>query len=316
MKRPRRKPRPEHSWDRLNGTRMEVLELPGGQVRRLCVNVADPMAAVVSFAVHALTKHTGDAATLRVLCVDNFNNDPREVFQIPEACAWLRRLWFEGAPLLRLLTECTGDIPPDDRLGLSQRAVSQLGLGWFDVYACGFGNATGTMATADDGGPAWTVAGTLDRPREEIRAELLQMSPGNPEGYTFDAAGNRRVFVEHNLRAAEGAAERMVAAGKPDSVVLVLSLLDSEGWATANALGEPHDIQAQLKRCRAENLHPAAVVGLPRADAGTVLDAFAPEAAKHISRGRPANGGLWAAFVAHEGTQLAAIRPDNMEGNK
>lgn len=310
----KRRKRPEHSWDRLNGTRLEVFDGPGGEVRRVAVNIHDALPAVVSFGVHAMTKDAG-GHTLRFLAVDNFNDDNRELFQIPEAAAWCRRLWFHGAPLLRLLTESSGDTPADDRLGLSQREVSQLGLGWWEVYVIGFCNPAARLQPSggDDGGPVWELSGTMDRPRDELRAELLQMSDTNPDGYTFDGAANRRWFAERNMDAARQAVAAMVADSRPDSVVLVLSLLDAEGWRVANATVDAAALQNQLKRCRADDTHPAAIVAVDRSVAATVLDMFAPEASKHVANGRPDNGGMWVAFVAHDGTQLAAIHPPGTE---
>jgi len=310
----KRRRRPGHSWDRLNGTRLEVFDDPAYQVRRVAVNIHDPLPAVVSFGVHSLTTNAG-GPTLRLLAVDNFNNDPRELFQIPEAAAWCRRLWFHGAPLLRLLTESSGDTPADDRFGMSQREVSMFGMGWFDIYTIGFCNPTGRLQTSD-GGPVWKVSGTLARPRDELRAELLQMNDMNPDGYSFDDAASRRWFVERNTDAARQAVDAMVDAGRQDSVVLVLSLLDVEGWRVANAVVDADALQTQLRACRAADTHPAAIVAVDRSVAATVLDMFAPEASKHVAHGRPPNGTMFAAFVAFNGTQLAALHPTGTEATK
>lgn len=313
----KRRRRPEHSWERLNGTRLEVFDGAGGQVRRVSVNTRDPMAAVVSFGVHSLTTNAG-GPTLRVLAADDWNADPRELFQIPEAAAWCRRLWFHGAPLLRLLTESTGDTPPDDRLGMSQREVSQFGMGWFDVHAVGFCNLSGRLQPTggDDGGAVWKVSGTLDRPRHELRAELLQMNDMTPDGYSFDDAANRRWFAERNTDAARQAVDAMVDAGRQDSVVFVLSLLDVEGWRVATATVDADALQTQLRACRAADTHPAAIVTVDRDVAATVLDMFAPEASKHVAHGRPPNNTMFVAFVAFSGTQLAALHPTGTEATK
>ena len=77
--------RPSYSWDRLNGTRLEVFELPGGDVRRVSINATDPIESVVAFGVHALTAHHDGRPTLRVVALDNWNADPRELFEIPAA---------------------------------------------------------------------------------------------------------------------------------------------------------------------------------------------------------------------------------------
>lgn len=312
MKRPRRRQRPGHSWDRLNGTRLEVLQLPEGTVRRVCVNVEDPLPAVVSFGVHALTKAANEGHTLRLLAVDNFNADPREIHQIPEARAWFRQLWHEGKPLLRLLSECSGDMPADDRLGLPERAVSQLGLGWFDVYVLGMCEIDAELGTHADGGPWYQLACSSTATREEIRAELLQMSPANPEGYTFDDAANRSVFTHNNM---PGALKASRAMGRDrDAVVLVLSLLDPVGSKLANGIADPEAVAKTLADCRARDLHPGAVVGVPRTLAVEAVRDFAPGAAGRIEAGPPEGGWHWGVFVAFNGTTLAVLNPPAAEG--
>ena len=311
MKRPRRRERPAHSWDRLNGTRLEVLPLDGGTVRRVCVNVEDPLAAVVSFGVHALTTaHEPDRPTMRLLCVDNFNADPRELHQIPEARAWFRRLWDEGKPLLRLLSECSGDMPADDRLGLTERDVSQLGLGWFDCYALGLAEIDATLKTKSDGGPWYELACSSTASREEIRAELLQRSEDNPEGYTFDDAANRQIFTRNNLDAAAGALER---ATMPDAVVLVLSLLDPVAGKLARQIGDAAAIETTMADCRRRDLHPALVFAAPRGLVADAVAPFAPEAAARIGQPNPEPGYHYAVFVAFGGTTLASL-PRHAEG--
>lgn len=311
MKQPRRRKRPEHSWDRLRGTRLEVVPLDAGTVRRVCVNVDDPLAAVVSFGVHALTHDANEGHTLRLLAVDNFNADPRELHQIPEAREWFRRLWHEGKPLLRVLSECAGDMPADDRLGLSERDVSQLGLGWFDCYVLGMCEIDATLSTHPDGGPWYQLAATGDHTREEIRAELLQMSPANPEGYTFDDAANRSVFTANNM---EGALKASRTMGRDrDAVVLVLSLLDTMAAKLANGIADPEEIRRTMADCRARDLHPGAVVGVPRTLAVEAVREFAPGAAERMEAGPPQNGWHWGVFVAFNGTTLAVLNPPAME---
>jgi hypothetical protein len=304
MKR-RRRERPAHSWDRLNGTRLEVLPLATGTIRRVCVNVDDPLAAVVSFGVHALTSgHEPDRPTMRLVCVDNFNNDPRELHQIPEARAWFRRLWHEGKPLLRLLSECSGDMPADDRLGLTDRAVSQLGLGWFDCYVLGVCEIDATLQTHADGGPWYELACSSIGTREEVRAELLQRSPENPEGYTFDDAANRQIFTRNNMDAAGRMLERCTVA---DPVVLVLSLVDEVAGKLARQIGDAAAIQSTLEDCRRRDLHPALVVAVPRELAAEVVEPFAPEAAAIMGKPHPEPGTHYAVCVAFGGTTLAAL---------
>lgn len=289
---------------------MELLELDAGVVRRLCVNVDDPLPAVVSFGVHAFTASAVEPATLRLLATDNWNADPRELFQIPEAVAWFRRLWLEGKPLLRLLTECSADTPTEDRLGLSQMEVSTLGFGWFNVYALGMCTVEGARLEHGPEGPAWGLEMTGPATRDAVRAELLQMTPANPEGYTYHAATDRRWFMEQNAPAAIAAVRKLLADGHTDHAVLVLSVDDSAGGKLAQVLADRPGVREQIARHRAEDLHPAVVCGMERPAAAVALDAFAPEAAKHIGGGPAPNGGLWAAFVAFEGTTLAMFTGD------
>lgn len=312
MKR-RRRQRPQHSWDRLRGTRLEVAQLDAGEVRRLCVDVADPLPAVVSFGVHAFTQ-PANGPVLRAVAVDNWNDDARELFQIPEARAWFGTLWHEGKRLLRLLTESTSDTPPDDRLGLPQHEVSQLGLGWWDVYVLGVCEVEAAAYDADaPGGPEWGIAAVAPdhRTRDDVRAELLQMSPENPEGYTFDDAAARAVFKNNNMPAALKAAR---ATRDRDAIVLVLSLIDPVALEAARLFVDAAAIQQTLADCKRRNLHPAAVVAVDRKSAVGFLEPFAPEAAKRVAAGAPETGWHWAVFVAHNGSALARVNAT--EGNK
>lgn len=307
----RRRQRPEHSWDRLNGTRLEVVELDAGHVRRLCVNVDDPLAAVVSFGRHALTHAANTGHTLRFLSVDNWNDDARELAQIPEARAWFRRLWHEGKPLLRVLSESAWDMPADDRLGLSQLDATYLGLGWFDVYVLGCTDIAGEHVETEHG-TVFQMAGAGDRTREDVRAELLQMSPHQPEGYTFDDAANRAVFVSNNMAGAVKASRAM--GRETDAVVLVLSLLDPVAAKLANQIGDAEAVRRMVADCRTRDLHPGMVLGgIPRATAAEIVKTFAPEAARRMAAARPENGFHWGVFVAFNGTQLAEINPPTME---
>lgn len=309
MKRSRRRQRPEHSWDRLRGTRLEVLPLDGGTVRRVCVNVDDPMATVVSFGTNALVAEAGDGPVLRFVAVDNWNHDPRELHQIPEAREWFRRLWHEGKTLLRLLSESSADTPADDRLGLSQRDVSQLGLGWFDVWTLGMCDIVGAQLEHTTDGPVWGLeaVGPRGATREAVRAELLQRSTTNPEGFTFDAAANRRVFMANNMAGAIKASQHM--GRDADDVVLVLSLLDPVAGDIARQIVDADAIQRTMADCRRRDLHPAAILAAPRAATVPLLEHFAPEAARRIAAGRPESGWHWAVFVAYGGTTLATVPP-------
>jgi hypothetical protein len=307
----RRRQRPAHSWDRLKGTRLEVLELPGGLLRRVCVDVSDAFPAVISFGVHALTAQHDGRPTLRAIAVDNWNADPRELFQIPEAVAWFRRLWADGKPLLRLLSESTADTPPEDRLGLSQRDVSALGFGWFDVWAVAACEIVSAELRDTPDGPVWGLEARGNRTREDVRAELLEMTPANPEGFTFEAAADRRHFMEENAPHVGKAVRELLAAGHADHALVVVSLEDSAGGRMAQVLAETRPgFAAEVAAHRAGGLHTAVVCGIPRLAAAAALDAFAPGAAQRMAAAPPPGGGVWAAFVAFEGTTLAVFTGD------
>jgi hypothetical protein len=306
MKRPRRRERPAHSWDRLRGTRLEVLPLPGGEARRLCVDVDDPLAAVVSFGTNAMVS-PATGPCMRLVAVDNWNTDARELWQIPEARAWFQQLWNEGKPLLRLLSESTADMPADDRFGLNEREVSQLGFGWWDVFVVGMCTVEYAEPRDTPHGQVWGLAAApLDgvATRESVRAELLQMSTAQPEGYTFDDAANRRVFMRNNMDNAAAAARK---CGQPDAAVFVLSLLDVVGLQIANGLGAGDRIRATMEDCRRADLHPGMVVAVPRTAMAEALSSFSPDNAARVAAGPPKPGWQWAAFVAFNGTALAAF---------
>jgi hypothetical protein len=304
-----RRKTPADSWDRLNGTRLEMLELAGGgMVLRVCVNARDPIPAVVSFGVHALTRHYDGRPTLRTLALDNWNADPRELFQIPEAVKWCRRMWAEGKPLLKLLTESTSDTPADDRLGLSQRDVSGMGFGWFEVFLRGQGRVVDAQLKDTPDGLVWSLFETAGVSRDAVRAELLEMTPATPEGYTFDGAGERRRFLELNHPGVEAAGNALVAAGHADHAVLVLSLEESAGMQIGMAAatgGGVVDFTARVQELRAGGGPPGVVCVMPRTATAVALDALAPGAAKRMAGGPPDGGGSWVVCVAFGGVMLS-----------
>jgi hypothetical protein len=59
------------------------------------------------------------------------------LFDIPEAREYMRRLWSEAKPLLRILSESTTAPRPDDLNGLPPELLSLAGMGWLDVYMIG-----------------------------------------------------------------------------------------------------------------------------------------------------------------------------------
>lgn len=308
MKRPRRRQRPEHSWDRLKGTRLEQLPVPGGLVRRLCINAADPLAAVLSFGCNAMVHDRNpDEHVLRLLAFDNWNHDTRELHQIPEAREYCRTLWQHGKTLLRLLSESSADTPADDRLGMSQHQVSALGFGWLEVFTLGMCDVETSHFVAGPDGPGWHVAALAPKgaDRDAVRAELLEMSTDNPEGYTYDDAANRRVFVNNNMPMALNAARQC----GPANVVLVLSLQDDVGRQVADELAPPEEHRQHVAACREKDLHPAAVLAVPLGNAAQLVRVFAPGAAAAIDRGPSKPGCTFAVFVAFNGTAIVELEP-------
>lgn len=304
----KRRRRPEHSWDRLKGTRMEVLPLNAGTVRRVCITTTDPLPAVVSFGRNAMvTNRKTDEHTLRFIAFDDWNHDSRELHQIPEAREYCRRLWHEGKPLLRVLSESSADTPADDRLGLSQHDISQLGLGWFEIYTLGMCDVIAAELVDGPDGPGWNLAavGPKGASREAVRAELLEMSPANPDGYTYDDAANRRVFVNNNMPMALNAVRKNGAG----HVVLVLSLLDDVARQLADALAPEADHREHIATCREKDLHPAAVLAVPVPNAAQLVRPFAPGAAGTIDAGPSKPGCTWGVFVAFNGTSIVELHP-------
>jgi hypothetical protein len=292
----------------LKRTRMEILDIADGvQVRRLLVDITEPLEAIVRWAPRAFLQNAPES-TLRTLSLQNFDDDPRELWQIPEARAYLARLWREGKRVLQVLTESTSDTPLEDRHGLEQLAVSATGLGWLEVYLFGQHAVLDATLETTEGGPAWSVAveGLPIERREAVRAELLEITEDNSDGYTFDSARERTEFAEAHVPAIQSAARRLVDEGHLDSVVLVLSLLDRFGRDIAVAVGGNDLVRGQLEHCRADDLHPGAVLAAPRESTARLLAHFAPHAGKILAEPSPA-GTFWTVTVATGGTQVGRV---------
>ncbi len=295
----------------LRGTRMAVLPLDdehGSQARRLEIDATDPLDVVVRWGRRAMLEAAPDRV-LRVLTVTNWDDDPRELYAIPEAREYLRRLWAEGKPLLRLLTESTAECPEDDRLGVPPHVVRALGFGWREVYTFGH-HAIEQAGPVEvlDGVPSYTVAisGLTESKLDELRAELLGISPESPDGYTFAGARDRTSFARAHEREVRAAAVRLAREGHLDSVVLLVDLLDDVGRQIAVVVGGNEAVRGQLERCRADDLHPGAVLAAPREATARLLAGFAPVAAGILAE-RAASGWCWVVTVAAGGTQVGRV---------
>jgi hypothetical protein len=163
---------------------------------------------------------------------------------------------------------------------MSQRDVSGFGFGWFEVFLRGEGRVVDAQLNDTPDGMVWSLFETAAVSRDAVRAELLEMTPATPEGYTFDAAADRRRFLELNGSGVDAAA-RELAAG-----------------------GGVHDIAAQAHANRGKGLHPGVLCAVRRTVAAVALDALAPGAAQRVAAGPPNGGGLWVVCVAFGGTML------------
>jgi hypothetical protein len=293
----------------LRGTRMGVFPLDdGSQVRRLEIDATDPIEVVVRWGRRAFLE-AAPPRVIRVVTIGNWNDDPRELYEIEECRAYLRRLWEEGKPLLRLLTESTADCPDDDRLGLPPAVLRGLGWGWHEVYAFGFCDVEREGdVIEEDGGPSWVVAirGLDQAKRGALRAELLGITPENPEGYSYSGARDRAAFSRAHSAAVRAHAAEIGSGEDRDEVVIVLDLLDHIGREIAVAIGGAAAIREQLARCQADDLWPGAVIAAPRGDTVQLLETFAPESAQAISSPAPA-GGVWAVTLAAGGSVVGLV---------
>ena len=292
----------------LRGTRMSVLPLDGGaQVRRLEIDATDPLDAVVRWGRRALL-HAAPVECVRVVTLKNWDEDEREILDIPEAREYLRRLWHDGKPLLRLLSESTTAATPDDSYGLPPEILSAFGLGWLDVYMVGFCDTEERELAPSPTGPAYhvTVRGMSPEKREQLRGELLEVSADNPGGVGFDAVSQRSRLAEAHVERVHQVAGELMAIGKPDTVLVVASLLDEIGRQLAVAVAGADEGRRHLQRCEEDELHPAAVLACPRPAAVQVFRTFAPDVAQSLEQVLEP-GEFWVVTVAAGGTQAGRI---------
>jgi len=290
----------------LRNTGMEVLPLDDGtQVRRLIIDATDPLPVVVRWCRRALLE-AAPVQCLRVVAVRNWDDDPRELLEIPEARAYFRRLWEEGRPLVRLLSESTWSPRPDDTLGLPREVLSGFGMGWLDVYLAGYCELLEHDPVATEHGSAVrvTMAGMSAEKRDRLRAELLEVTDDNPGGLSYDAVSARTDFIRAHVPAIQKAVATAARDGELDSVVLVCSALDEIGREIAVRLAGNEAAREHLERCQADDLHPGVVVTARRQPTAELVAGFAPQAARMLEA--PAGGGsVWVLAIVGGGTQVA-----------
>jgi hypothetical protein len=239
---------------------------------------------------------------IRTLCFRNWDFDPRELWEIPEAREACARLWDEMRPIVRLLTESTLATPADDAHGLPQQAIAAGGLGWWEIYLYGHCR----VDAAGREGMRWNLLFDHGETtsREEIKAELFDITADNPLGYSFDAAADRRHFFEMNADAVSDAISRLPPDGHRDVVVMVLSLIDEQAKRIAVALAGNEAVRSSIEQCRKDNLHPGMVISAPHDIAATYLDHFASGTAKEVRIMPKSHLGI--ITIAHGGTSMAS----------
>lgn len=289
----------------LQRTRMVVMPLDDGlEVRCLEIDAEEPLPTIVRWGRRAFLERS-PTKSIRTLTVANWNTDLRELFDIPEAREYLRRLWNEAKPLLRMLSESTSAPRPDDLHGLPRFAVTLAGLGWLDVYMIGHHQLS--PAEEPSGDPdvpfAVWVEGMSDARRDELRAELLQVSDDNPGGLGFDAAADRSHFMSAHADKLRQMAVELIKEGKMDYALVIASVLDDVGRRLSVLIAGEQATRENLERCRASDLHPGTVLAAPRTAVVDLVREFAPNAGGIMAEKLP-TGEFWAVAVAAGGTQL------------
>lgn len=293
----------------LRNTRMLVLPLDDGpQVRRIEIDTTEPLEVVVRWGRRALLE-AAPPECIRVVSVSNWNEDERELLDIPEARAYARRLWVEGKPLLRLLSESMWSPIADDCYGLPTQISSAFGLGWLDVYILGFCRMVDRELEASELGPAYavTVEGLNDEKRATLRRELLEVSDENPGGVGFDAASERAQFARAHAPTLAKLVDELARAERFDVVLLAVSMLDELGRELVVGVAGHEEGRRHLERCRPDDVHPGAVFAVPRIMAVDGLRPFAPQASRTLEEQLP-RGEFWTVTMAAGGTQVGKMR--------
>jgi hypothetical protein len=183
-------------------------------------------------------------------------------------------------------------------------------------------SVTGTRAALNLPAPAGTVwawllanNGSQLRQIEAAEGEPHGMEsrrpPENTEGYTFDDAANRRVFMQNNMSTA---VESLRGSKIVDAVVLVLSLADEVGGRIARELLGDVAAGYTVEDARRDDFYTAVAVAFERPAAAELLATFAPEAAAIMGKPHPEPGTHYAVCVAFGGTTLAALPRKPAEG--
>ena len=289
----------------LKNTRMVVMPMDGGlEVRCLEIDAEEPLPAIVRWGRRAFLE-SAPSQSLRTITFSNWNSDRRELFEIPEAREYMRRLWSEAKPLLRILSESTTAPRPDDLNGLPPELLSLAGMGWLDVYMIGHHELErAEEPSAELGVPfkVW-VEGMTDDRRDELRGELLQISDDNPGGLGFEAAADRSHFMSAHSEKLREMATGLVEEGKVDHALVIASVLDDVGRRLSVLLAGEKATRENLERCRANDLHPGTVLAAPRAAVVELVQEFAPNAAGIMGE-KLTDGEFWVVAVASGGTQL------------
>lgn len=289
----------------LKNTRMVVMPMDDGlEVRCLEIDAEEPLPVIVRWGRRAFLQST-PSQSLRTLTVSNWNGDRRELFEIPEARAYMRRLWSEAKPLLRMLSESTTAPRPDDLNGLPPGMLSLAGMGWLDVYMIGHHELERAEEPSGELGVPFKVwvQGMTDDQRDQLRAELLQVSDDNPGGVSFDAAAERTHFMSAHTDKLREMAVAVIEDGKTDHALVIASVLDDVGRKLSVLIAGDKATRENLERCRAGDLHPGTVFVAPRAAVVDLVQEFAPNAAGMMKEKLP-DGEFWVVSVAAGGTQL------------
>jgi hypothetical protein len=289
------------SEDAARGSRIIAMDFPSFELHCVEVDAEESIPHVVRHVVPQLLSATSKLPIIRTLTARKWDLDDRPLIDIPEARAFFRTLWAEAKQLLRLLVETMHNTPPDDRHGLTQEQLMNLGMGWLDVYCVG----------TDD--KDWSVrgymrTGAFSTPinRKLAHAELFDGEDRGPFGYTpEDATARQRLY--HAM--SEYIAAMMLARkenGLRGSVMLLLALNDERAVEVVSRV-KSQDPEGAVPSIMMK--HPDGTVGyqlslIEQHMAISVLRDTAPRAAHEIQSEPLSRQQCWVAVIAAGGTQL------------